>query len=400
MAKHQMIDVGRLRWLAGILFLGGALFLLYRSVVAPRPEVDFRFFWLAGRLWQMGYDPYSDAFRALGEATLPAGNEVLYWFYPPQWWIISRGLALFDLPTALAIWRLASSGIILLGSFWMALRLLPVAEWRSAAAAAIAGYAALIEPTANLLAFGQSSAPIFLAMAMIVVGYCRSSTMLVAIGMALFSLKPQVGAIVFLMLAMVPATRLAALIGVAIAAIGCLPQIASFGVVASIQEYLANLSQWGTLGSNTMLTSSGPFHLLARLMPGTIMPHLQFLVAIPLLGWCAIIMRERPDDRVPPMALFSSALVAVIPLHIYDMTMIVIPLILIASSRGQAMWPTLALISLLCIRPAKIESLFGVPTYGSGVSSGLITLTLASMALLSMAIYMNWQPPFSSGRRA
>lgn len=62
--------------------------MLLRAVVAPTREVDFRFFWLAGKLWETGIDPYSESFRQIGADILPPGNVVIYWFYPPQWWAI------------------------------------------------------------------------------------------------------------------------------------------------------------------------------------------------------------------------------------------------------------------------------------------------------------------------
>ena len=73
--------------------LVGVAFILLRSVHAPVAEVDFRFFWLAGTLWAEGIDPYGAQFRTAGAALLPPGNEVLYRFYPPQWWVVCRALA-------------------------------------------------------------------------------------------------------------------------------------------------------------------------------------------------------------------------------------------------------------------------------------------------------------------
>lgn len=379
----------------GLTIIGAALvaiaiaFVLLRSVIDPREEVDFRFFWLAGKLWAAGIDPYSAAFEAIGARLLPVGNTVLFWFYPPQWWAICRALAWTDLATATAAWRLASGVIVIGATFWLAATLTSDKALRFGIAALAAGYAGLIEPTANLLAFGQSAAPLLLALVLLTIGFARGSRTALAAGMTLLTLKPQVGGLVLLILLAVPRARVAALAGLAIAVLLCLPQVIGFGPFTTIREYLANLSQWGTLPSNTMLASSGVLHLVARLVPLAILPQAQFLLLLPFAAWSAMLLRRDPEAPLPALFLLTSALTALTPLHIYDMTIIVVPLGLGLVVLPAAWSPILAIVAALCVRPGKIENLLGVPTYSGGVSAGLISLSIAAAMLLALAIAFN-----------
>lgn len=380
----------RLLAIAGASLLAGAIaFVLLRSVIDPRGEVDFRYFWLAGKLWAAGIDPYSGAFKPLGGRLLPVGNVVNFWVYPPQWWAICRALALTDLSTAAAAWRLASGLIVIASTFWLAAALAADKALRFAVAALAAGCAGLIEPTANLLAFGQSAAPLLLSLVLLTIGLARGSPTALAAAMALATLKPQLGAIVFLVLLAVPRARVAACVGLTVALALCLPQIIGFGLVTTIREYMANLGQYGSLSSNVTLTLSGVLHLVARLVPFTIPSMAQLLLLIPFAAWSAVLLRRDLETPLPALFLLTSALAALTPLHIYDMTIIVVPLILAIVLLPAAWRPLLGIVALLCIRPTKIEDLLEVPVYGGGVSAGLISLSSASAALLALAIALN-----------
>lgn len=366
------------------LLLAGIAFILLRSLVDPRGEVDFRFFWLAGKLWASGLDPYSDSFREVGAAMLPPGNVVLHWFYPPQWWVVSRAMALQGLEQAVMVWRLLNGVLILLATALLVASVEKDLRRRWIAMAFWCGIALLIEPTANLLAFGQSAGFVYLALALLATGALRRQPWLIGLAVFLATFKPQVGLLVLFWALLVPHFRIAALAGLAGAGLLTLPHVVQFGAFATVQQYLANAAQWGDLPSNTVLTSSGPFNLLARLGVEGLVLSWQTPVAIAAMAFAARLTDERPDRPILPLALMTAAIAAFMPLHIYDLTILLIPLILLIGARAVPLWVPPTMI-LLIARPGKVETLLGLPQYSSEVSAGLIGFDIAALILFAFA---------------
>ncbi|OJY62980.1 MAG: hypothetical protein BGP16_10335 [Sphingobium sp. 66-54] len=381
---YRFLDSKWSPFCAAALLLGGIAFVLLRSLVEPRAEVDFRFFWLAGKLWAGGLDPYGDSFREIGAAILPPGNVVLYWFYPPQWWSVSRVMALLELEQAVTVWRLLNGAMILLGTALLVASVEKEPRRRWIATALWGGIALLIEPTANLLAFGQSAGFVFLALTLLTAGVLRREPWLVGLAVFLATFKPQVGVLVLFWALLVPHFRVAALAGLASAGLFTLPHVLRFGAFTTIHEYLANAARWGDLPSNTALTSSGPLNLLARIGVEGIALSWQVPVAIAAIAVAARLIGEQSARPIMPLALMMAAIAAFIPLHIYDLTILLIPLILLVAAGATPLW-VLPLVTLLIVRPGKIEALLGLPQYSSGVSAGLIGFDIAALILFAFA---------------
>ena len=376
------------RWslfVAILALLAGVSFLVLRSVIEPRGEVDFRFFWLAGHLWAGGLDPYSDRFREIGATMLPPGNVVLYWFYPPQWWIVSRGMALFDLERAVMIWRLLNGALILLGTALVTASVKDDVRRRWTAMAFWGGVALLIEPTANLLAFGQSAGFVYMSLALLVAGVLRRRPWLVGLAVFLATFKPQVGLMVLFWALLVPSFRGAALAGLGGAGLLTLPHIMQAGISEAVRAYLSNAAKWADMPSNAPVASSGPAGLLTRLGAGNADLIWQILAAAAVTVCAAWMIRRQPFRPVAPLLLLTTAIACLMPLHIYDLTVLLIPLILLTLGTASPAWlPWVTL--LLMARPGKIEMLLGVPQYSSDVSAGLIGLGVAGLLLFAFAI--------------
>jgi hypothetical protein len=379
--------------LAWTLFAAGVAFILLRSIFAPLPEVDFRFFWLAGHIWNLGLDPYSTAYDEISHTVLPDGNQTLAWVYPPHWWAICRLLAAFALDHAVAIWRLAS-GAALIGSTWLLARALFSGQGRTTTiiAAASAGVVCLLEPTSALLALGQNSAFIYLGVCLLVVGHIRTSLWLNVAGILLISLKPQVGLPVILALLLVSRYWLPIVIATALGIALALPQLLSFGLVATVQNLLTNLS--GYTGDaadpfsnpNLPIACTGLINLVGQFFPTlSVVPGFVVSIAAALTVG-ALMSRAGKDAQLRYLLLLAAVVVALVPLHVYDMSLLVIPLLLLY--RINRRLGLVGLVSIaLAIRPAKIEAILGVPLYGGGVSAGAIILSIAALLLASLAVW-------------
>ena len=367
---------------AAATFLAGIAFLLLRAVIAPRGEIDFRFFWLAGKIWATGGDPYSTMFEQTGAATLPDGNKVLYWFYPPQWWAICRLLALMSFSHAVMFWRLATSFMILGGTTLLVLSLVEKpGRTRLAYIGLACGFAALIEPTANVLAFGQSSGLIYLSFALLVAGVMRGSRWLVGVALLLATFKPQIGMALLFAMLFVPRYRISVLAALAGAGLLALPQLVAFGPLATLREFLADLQRWSALPSNTPLTSSGPSNLLARLGAPIGTMGYQMILAFAMLGYAGWRLRRTWERPLRALYLSTAVIVALVPLHIYDFTLILVPIALHLAIVRKPSWLA-AVATLAVIRPGVIETLMRVPQYNDGVSRGLIFFDIITLLLL------------------
>lgn len=379
-------------WLIG---LAGLAFLLYRSAIRPMPEIDFRFFWLAGHIWATGGDPYGPDYPNIAAQVLPAGNRTPGWVYPPHWWVICRALAALPLLASVMAWRLLAAALIWIGS-WLAVDALVAGERRTviAVAMATAGLASLIEPTANLLALGQTGGLLFFGLCLLAAGVAggrgRIDGWLVGGAALLLSLKPQLGLPVILALLVVPRFRLPVVLAGIVGLVLALPQLLSFGPVTTLHEWLGNLSHYNDHagpyddGANSVLSCTGPLHLLARIFPIHPNPMLQLGLALAVALAAGVMLRDAQAAR-RGLLLLLVAVVSLMPLHIYDMTMIVVPLLLLYAMAGRLRWPMI-LIFALVIRPGKIEDALHVPVYGGGVSGGTIGLSLAGLLLLIVAL--------------
>lgn len=63
---------------------------------------DFRYFWVAGRVWLEGMSPYGPDLPRLSAAMIPEGHVPQIWPYPPSLWLPTAVPALFPFETA---WR-------------------------------------------------------------------------------------------------------------------------------------------------------------------------------------------------------------------------------------------------------------------------------------------------------
>lgn len=269
---------------------------LWRGLLAPKPLIDFPFYWLAGHMWAQGLDPYSSQYQELGTSFVP---PLQFWFYPPHWWPICRALALFDLPTAAMVWR-ATLSIILLGSTGFVVALLtrrqPLRQ-RILYVAAACALATSIEPTANVLTSGQVS-PIFvyLGLAAIICGQLLSSTFLLALGVASVSLKPQIGLVVVVAFLISPRFRKPVVYAVVASALLALPQIIPFGPITTLREMVSNLGAWSQISSNGSFPLTGLGHITARL--GFALPaSMQFAIALATAIASGLLIRREPSTE-------------------------------------------------------------------------------------------------------
>jgi len=367
---------------------------IWKIFFDQHPEVDFRVFWFAGWMWNHGLDPYTSDFFELGNASLPDGNRLYHWLYPPNWALICSALAITDLQTSLTVWRLVATLFYIFGA--VALIMTLTREFTASFRLMLAsfGCAAVMwsDPVAVILSAGQVSPPfVYLGLALIVCGYVDRKHWLLTAGLVFVALKPQIGASLYIAFALVPELRRSVVAAVLISVLLALPQFLAHGPITSVLEWLGNLRVFNEV--NSPLTLSGPGHLLARLN----LPFPQFiqhLMVIVVGGIAGLLMRR--DKGLAALAFLFSGICALVPLHNYDFAML-LPATVLAVCFLPARYGLALIVAMLIftLRPSSIESLSGMPVI-LGQSGGVMLMSVAALLLfaVSIALLQNNQRPF------
>lgn len=361
-------------------------YLVWRTAIKPEHEIDFRYYWSAGRAWAAGLDPYAPGFAGFAAGIVPPGNVVSLWAYPPHWWPISRFLSLFDITAAVLIWRLMGSAAMLVGTAMVVTARQARDADLSLLSIAVAIALTLVEPTAQAIAYGQSSLVVYTGVCLVAAGCLRASLPLMAVGLAVAALKPQVGVLLFCFLAPNWRNWPAIIAAGAIALAAALPQFVQHGFVQTLQEMRGNLPQTNA-GAFTMAALTGPVQLLAR--AGMEVPALveyASAAVVCVVAGAANIGRNGEASRLP-LGVALAAIGALAPLHTYDLTILILPIIIawrsdIADAGRIAMFVAVALL----IRPSKLEALLGFQIYGNGVSIGAFFATVAALIVLAVTV--------------
>lgn len=175
---------------------------------ASMPGYDFRYFWVAGKVWSQGISPYGGPFIETAPRLISLGHVPEIWPYPPNLWLPSVGLAMFDINTAWAIWLTIQFVAIVAASAALAF-LLPVESVSSALRQSVqmtrlgvfCVHMALmtwLEAMQLSIFVGQISVLIYLCVVLMVCGLARGWHGLVVVCLAITFMKPQIGAVLAL----------------------------------------------------------------------------------------------------------------------------------------------------------------------------------------------------------
>ncbi len=378
--------------------LAGLVYLLSKSVLSTEPEVDLKYIWVAGRLWAEGINPYSQEFSRIGDGLLADTNRLDTWLYPPNWWIISRTLAGFEIEFATFLWRslnalLLGGGVILivsacrpcLGSLWVPVGL------------ALFGYASTMQATAITLSMGQTSIILYFGICALLFGLLRERMAWIVGGLVLVALKPNVGIVLWVGLAALPsqwrALGLASLVTLGL----CIPSFVTSGIGPTMGGLItAYLNYDGSLEVNASPNITGLRHLAGTLL-GVEMSALQLSIIAALIAWLGgVAMRRRKKffigSHLNRELLFWILLVMMtcVALHSYDFIIFAPLWLLVFSAAYPAYLRLIAATGLLLIyRSANIAEITGFKHADTLYLAGSRIDSLASLVmLLGFSVYL------------
>ena len=385
--------------------VAGLAYLLVKCLAQfGQPGFDFKYLWTAGMVWAEGQSPTNGAFHAMAARHISEGAIPEVWSYPPNWWAICIGLAQAPLALAHLIWDLASVGLMAGASLLLARSIKPafgevrtgvplldrIVDQPWALASLHFFLMAGFEASALLITIGQTTAPIYFGVAALLFGMASGRRGWASAGLALTFLKPQIG-VVFaaVMLFQDRQSRDALLGAIVISALMALPAMITDPDV--VRVFLASAAgHEGIMAANAPGAMTGLRHLTGLLgVPMSTMAALAATVLMTLLacaGSARLNQSASPRVRAWQTVMLTTAIVvAVAPLHYYDLVLAGVTLFVIGAGT-MVLRVTGAVGLLLMLRADQLGALTGLYDKSSTIFEGSFLSTVGGVLMLAAAV--------------
>ncbi len=375
-SDRQKMNSSRLArfWVSWVIALAGIGYLLLKLRV-PDLGFDFRYFWVAGKVWRAGASPYGPAFAAgFNDLARTTAHPIAhFWVYPPYWLPVSIALAALPFALAARLWAVLNVGF-LVASGWLFAR-----SQRLALPGTLAALS-LVDASVLTIWYGQTSLLIVLGCALLC-WHAQTGQRAAGIsGLVILALKPNIGAFFFIYMLTRRRFDIVAA-ALALLALMSLPSLAMFGIHEFV-DFLRAIAAYGSshFPANQPPEMTGVTNLLSLIVPDQSARLISLAgMALATLGLGFGRWRMTDSERILGMIV---ATLLFVPLHDYDLTLLILPLVWIASTRGALAWPAIALMAVM-LRPGWIVKATGL-THPRAVI--FPTSLLVSVAILATGI--------------
>lgn len=334
--------------------------------------LDFRFFWLAGDFWTAGQSPYQPEFGVRADEQF-AIKQGAIWYYPPSWFLIASALSLGDPLVMSRIWLGVNCAFVLTSSWlnvaafrtladknWLIDRrapftklLLELSPWTLFAIHV--GFLATTQAVGNTLHLGQSSALIYFGASALAFGVVRKQNISAIAGLTILMLKPQIGFMAVIALALSAFGRRTVFASAIASLIIAFPAILIDTPVDILTALVSGASQYNAQLYNLPEAMTGLRHIEWVLFQTS--NSAGFYLGLCVLLVSAIVLAVRffelklhPGEKL--FLVFVTTLL-VAPMHVYDFTLVgVFALAAISLRRPYAAISASALLALW--RPGNI----------------------------------------------
>jgi hypothetical protein len=337
---------------------------------------DFRALWIAGKLWAAGQNPYGEAFTSEYLTAFGAIGPADFFNYPSYWFPIAAPLSFLPFRTAYILWQLFNF-VLLLAAIALTTHIFtkknPTHFWITFLAGL--SFATLMQSTVWAFLAGQTSILLYFGLAAVFYGLSGKNWQVLLLGLIAVALKPNIGAVVYLLIATMPEWRKTLAAAVCILLLAAMPAVIH-DPSGSLVGFLTNLDRyygvqlpadaahniaasewirihdgnWVEFIANAPTAMIGLFHFTDALPRGLTS---KALIAAAAIASIIVYRRGGPDEL--RFARVTLIILLFVPLHIYDMVMLMIPALFVWS-RGMTdprMIPALAGL-LICLRPGNI----------------------------------------------
>jgi hypothetical protein len=380
----------------------GVLYLGRKAIVDPFNGVDFKFLWVAGRVWAQGHNPYDPSYgavfaKAFGYASSP-------WPYPPNWLPIVVPLSILDAPDAELLWRVINFGFALA---IVALGVMIARHWRPQhkalpVALILLLYISVLQAVPICISTGQTSLLVTFGAMLFYLGIVAQRTLPTVLGVAILTLKPQLAVVPIIGAFALDLMRRDTLIGLATSAAISVPALVIGGFRESTMGFLSNVQAYGEINNNPPMYVTGLEHIANRITGF----YPSSLVWIGFAGAAAAtigLARRRYsgttmggiDGRVQVLLITSPVLTCFfIPLHSYD-NVILASVVLITLLRPYPGNMLMVVGLTLSFRPSNLIQVFGLVGEPSQTTITNLALSIAYSILLvgAMIFFFKFKSP-------
>lgn len=396
-------NAGRVLFFAALAYAAlGLVYLLSKSTFSADPEVDLKYIWTAGRLWAEGINPYTDAFARIGDTYFENTNTLDSWLYPPNWWVISRSLAVFEPEVALVIWRSFNAALVCGGVVLVVQAMRPYLSTRwMLAALVLFGFATTMQATPQVLSIGQTSITLYFGLCAILFGLVRGQTGWVVLGLVFVALKPQAGIVVLAGVAALPSQWRAIVLAALATALLCVPSFLAAGMGPTLSGVIdAYLNYDGALEVNSPANTTGLRHLADTVLGLQLSALHMALVAAVLACLGGVVLSWRIGDtdgrhvRRDLVVWIILVMVTVVTFHSYDF-IIAAPLLLIlfATPYPTYLRVVIGLGLLVIYRSANLAEITGFYHPDTLVQPGSRLDSISAFVMIAVFVVYALRPP-------
>lgn len=380
----------------GCFALGLAYFLFKTYQLAGDAGYDYKFIWVAGKIWLSGANPYDAGYLDAATGLVTDGNIPDLWVYPPNWWGLAAGFGLLDLAASAVAWNLSTIVQLMLVS--LILTDAHVVRTRAYDMRILLFgvhflLLALLESTAIVLSAGQTSVLITLGIALLLWAQAREMRWPAVLGLALLFLKPQIGGIfAILWLVLGRETRIQLMQAVIVSAILCIPAMLREPFV--VLDFFRNLTAYdGFTAANDAVSMTGIrigiYELLGLDIGNIPATALTLVVALALALWM-----ERRGCGLWEITMAAVAVIlALAPLHTYDLVIAAPLFFVFLQWRGGLVTAVAALGTLILLRSENWADLTGFYSEGVDIFPGSRIATIGAVILGVAVIAAVWREP-------
>lgn len=372
-SRQGLVIQNKTTWLAVVAIL--SITYLVPKIFAIHDEsfgngFDFRYIWLAGKIWASGQDPYGPLFAQEYHENFHLTLDT-FWVYPPYWYPIALPFGLLSFQIAATIWK-ASNFLLLVGATHLIATTLADVTRRGYWSIFLSGivFVCCMQATAATLYIGQTSILTYFGLGAIAFGVSKERVLLIIIGLVFLALKPQIGVVAFSAIAAVRRFRWTLFPAAAVCLLATAPIAMSGDYIASISGFLSNLARYSEFSGNTPPNMTGLINISNYAFANSALSDFKFIFIFLAIVVAFIAFYNLPPHRSAPdidntryvisqLALLVASLFFFLPLHSYDLVGLAMLLMIIVATSLPG-WLPMTIGILICFRPRNFIDALGI----------------------------------------